>query len=174
MPGLIEALKDDKAAYWALIILRDIGPAAKEAVPAITEKLKDKKPEIRREAALTLGAMGEAAAPAVPQIAALLSDEHAAAAATFVLGKLGQISKEAEENDPRQRQEQRPDAEHDEPLGLGPRSSGRQGTADQERPRSLVARLKDKDQFVRVAAARALAALAACPGNHGARSGKRP
>lgn len=96
VPALIEALKDEKAAYWALLILRDIGPAAKGAVPAIAEKLKDKKAEIRREAALTLGAMGDAATPVVPQIAALLSDEHAAPAATFVLGQLKQISKEDE------------------------------------------------------------------------------
>ncbi len=108
VPGLIEALKDEKAAFWALIILRDIGPAAKDAVPAIAEKLKDKRPEIRREAVLTLGAMGEAALPAVPQIAALLSDEHARTAATFVLGELGQIPKDAEADDSQQRQERRP------------------------------------------------------------------
>ena len=97
VPGLIEALKNEKMAFWALIILRDIGPAAKDAVPAITEKLKDNSPKIRREAVLTLVAMGDEAASAVPEIAKLVSDEHAGTAATFVLGQLGQIPKDAEE-----------------------------------------------------------------------------
>ena len=34
VPGLIAALKNDKAAYWACLVLRDMGPAAKDAVPA--------------------------------------------------------------------------------------------------------------------------------------------
>ena len=37
VPGLIAALKSEKACFWALIVLRDIGPAAKDAVPAIIE-----------------------------------------------------------------------------------------------------------------------------------------
>ena len=162
VPGLIEGLKDDKAAFWALIVLREIGPAAKDAVPAITEKLKDKRPEIRREAVLTLGALGEAAAPAVPQIAALLSDEHAGTAATFVLGELGQISKEAEAT-------VRTNAKSDNLL-LSTASLwalARVHPEDKELRRdateTLVARLKDKDAFVRVAAARALAALPPAP-----------
>ena len=94
--GLIEALKHEKAVFWALIVLRDIGPAAKDAVPGITETLKDKRPEVRREAVLTLGAMGEAAASGAPEIAKLLGDENTAVAATFVLGELGQIPKGSE------------------------------------------------------------------------------
>ena len=39
VPGLIEALKNDKAAYWACLVLREIGPAGKDAVPALIEKL---------------------------------------------------------------------------------------------------------------------------------------
>ncbi len=162
VPPLIEALKDDKAAFWALIVLRDIGPAAKDAIPAVTEKLKDKKPEIRREAVLTLGAFGEAAAPAVPQIAALLGDEHAGTAATFVLGALGEIPKDAEAT-------VRSNVKSDD-LMLSTTSLwalARVHPADKELRREttekLVARLKDKNQFVRVAAARALAALPPAP-----------
>src|SRR3972149_5252632 len=88
VPGLIEALKNDKTAYWACIVLREIGPAAKDAAPALAEKLKDQRPEIRREAVLALGAMNEAAIPLLPKIAATLSDEHARTAATFVLGQI--------------------------------------------------------------------------------------
>ncbi len=162
VPPLIEALKDDKVAFWALIILRDIGPAAKDAVPAITEKLKDKKPEIRREAALTLGAMDEAALPAVPQLAALLSDEHAATAATFVLGELKKIPKDAEAT-------MRTNAKSaDEMLGTTSlwalcRVHPEDKDLRRETTEKLVARLKSKNAFVRVAAARALAALPPAP-----------
>ena len=44
VPGLIEALKHEKATYWACLVLRDIGPAAKDAVPALTETLQDPRP----------------------------------------------------------------------------------------------------------------------------------
>jgi HEAT repeat protein len=162
VPCLVEALKNDKADFWALIILRDIGPAAKDAIPSITEKLKDKRPEIRREAVLTLGALGEAAAPAVPQIAALLSDEHARTAATFVLGQLGQIPKDAEAT-------VRANARSDDQL-LGTASLwalARVHPEDKELRREttekLIARLKEKNPFVRATAARALAALPPAP-----------
>ena len=162
VPGLIEALKVDKAAFWALIVLREIGPAAKDAVPAITEKLKDKNPEIRREAVLTLGAMGDAAAAAAPQIAALLSDQHVGTAATFVLGELAQISKDAEA-------QIRTNAKsNDELLSTASLwALARVHPEDKDLRRDttekLVARLKAKDAFVRVAAARALAALPPAP-----------
>ena len=162
VPALIQALSDDKAAFWALIVLRDIGPVAKDAIPAITEKLKDKNPGIRREAALTLGVFGAAAAPAVPQIAALLSDSHAATAATFVLGELGQIPKEAEAT-------VRSNAKSDD-LMLSSTSLwalARLHPEDKELRREttekLVERMKDKNEFVRVAAARALVALPPAP-----------
>ena len=96
VPGLIEALKNDKAAYWACLVLRDIGPAAKDAVPALTEKLQDPHPEIRREVILTLAAMDDAAAPAVEQIAAALEDEHTRTAATYALARIGRIPADAE------------------------------------------------------------------------------
>ncbi|MGA2254251.1 MAG: HEAT repeat domain-containing protein [Thermoguttaceae bacterium] len=162
VPGLIEALKDDKAAFCALIVLRDIGPAAKDAIPAITEKLKDKKPEIRREAALTLGAFGEAAVPAVPQLAALVSDEHAGAAATFVLGELGQIPKDAEAT-VRTNTKSKDQMLSTTSLWALARVHPEDKELRREATEVLVARLKEQDPFVRVAAARALAALPPAP-----------
>ena len=38
VPGLIYALNNEKAAYWACLVLREIGPAAKDAVPALVEE----------------------------------------------------------------------------------------------------------------------------------------
>ena len=96
VPALIEALKNDKAAYWACVVLREIGPAAKDAIPALTAKLQDSRPEIRREAILALAAMESAAAGAVPQIAALLDDQHCRTAATYALGRIGSVPADAE------------------------------------------------------------------------------
>src|SRR5439155_669582 len=36
VPGLIEGLSNERAAYWACLILREMGPEAKDAVPALT------------------------------------------------------------------------------------------------------------------------------------------
>ena len=46
------------SAYWACLILREIGPEAKAATGALTAKLKDPRPEIRREATLALASTG--------------------------------------------------------------------------------------------------------------------
>ena len=162
VPALIEALKDEKAAYWALIILRDVGPAAKDAVPAIIDKLTDKNPAIRREAVLTLGAFGDAAAVAVPQIAALVSDKNAGTAATFVLGELGQIPKDVEAT-------VRTNAKSDDmmlsttSLWALARVHPEDKDLRRETTERLAERLKDKNEFVRLAAARALVALPPAP-----------
>jgi len=162
VPSLIKALQNDKATYWACLVLREIGPDAKDAVPALTEKLKDPRPEIRREAALTLGAMGPAAEAAIPQIAALLADEHARNAATFVLGELGQIPADAEATI-------RAAAKTQDKLlstvSLWALTRVHPDDKDlrREATEQLILRLKEKEPFVRVAAARALAALPPAP-----------
>jgi HEAT repeat protein len=89
MPFLLAALKDEKAAYWACLVLRDIGPKAKGAVPALAELAGGPRPEVRREAILALAAIGEAAAPATPQLAKALDDPLDRTAATFALGAIG-------------------------------------------------------------------------------------
>jgi HEAT repeat protein len=162
VPGLIAALKDDKAAYWALIILRDIGPAAKDAVPAIIEKLKDKQPRIRMEAVLTLGALGDAADTAEPQIAELLSDPNARTAATFVLGRLGKIPTEAEATiraNTKSEDQLLSTASYWALAKVHPEDKQLRAEATEK----LVVRLKDKDEFVRAGAARALASLPPAP-----------
>jgi HEAT repeat protein len=162
VPSLIAALKSEKACFWALIILRDIGPAAKDAVPAIVDALKDKRPQIRREAVLTLGAMGDAAKPAVPELAKLLNDQDARIAATFVLGQLGEIPKDAEAT-------VRANVKSDDKMlsSTSLWALARVHPDDKELRRetteTLVQRLKDKDAFVRAAAAQALVALPPAP-----------
>ncbi|MGA2796097.1 MAG: HEAT repeat domain-containing protein [Thermoguttaceae bacterium] len=162
VPGLIEALKNDKTTYWACIVLREIGPAAKDAAPALAEKLKDPRPEIRREAVLTLGALNEAAIPVLPQIAAALDDEDARSAATFVMGQLGKIPANAEA---KIRANAKSDDKFLSTVSLW--ALARVHPEDKELCRQattqLVDRLKEQDPFVRVAAARALAALPPAP-----------
>jgi len=162
VPGLKAALKDEKARYWALVILRDIGPAAKDAMPEIVETLNDKRPEIRREAVLTLGAMGETAKSAAPELVKLLKDDNTDVAATFVLGELGEIPKDAEDTI-------KANAKSDNVLlsttSLWALCRVHPDDKDcrRETTEKLIARLKDKDGFVRAAAARALASLPPAP-----------
>jgi HEAT repeat protein len=162
VPGLIEGLKNDKTAYWACIVLREIGPAAKDAAPALVEKLNDPRPDIRREAVLALGAMDDAASSFIPQIAAALDDEYARTAATFVLGQLGKIPPDAQE---KIRENAKSDDRFLSTVSLW--ALARVHPEDKELRRQatvqIIERLKDQDPFVRVAAARALAALPPAP-----------
>ena len=65
VPLLIKALDDEKTDYWAMLVLAELGPQAKAAVPALIKKLSSQQPEIRHEALIALGKIGPAAAPAV-------------------------------------------------------------------------------------------------------------
>ncbi len=160
VPALIEALKNKSAAYWACLILRDIGPDAVGAVPALVEKLKDPDPEIRREAVLALAAIGSPDAAA--KIAPLLKDDAARTAATFALGALGKIPTDAEST-------LRANVKSSDGL-LSTTSLWaltRVHPDDVQLKRAaltqIIARLKDQDPFVRTAAARALASLPPSP-----------
>lgn len=160
VPALVEALANKDAAYWSCVILRDIGPDAAGAVPALVAKLKDPRPEIRREATLALAAIGSPAASA--KIVPLLKDEHCRVPATYALGALGRIPPDAESII-------RANIDSDDKL-LSTTSLwalARVHPKDMKLKRAaitqLVARLKDQDPFVRAAAARALAALPPSP-----------
>ena len=128
VPGLIEALKNEKAAYWACVVLRDMGPPAKDAVPALVEAIQSKDPEVRREAILALAAMEDAAVPAVEQDrrAAVLGDETRPHGRHLCAGADRPDSRRGRRHDPKERQGRRQGAERHEPLGLGPRPPGRQ------------------------------------------------
>ena len=160
--GLIEALKNDRAAYWACLVLREIGPAGKDAIPALVEKLKDARPEIRREAALALGGMGEVAGEAAPQLAVLLGDEHAATAATYALGRIGRMTAQVESV-------VQANAKSADKLlsatslwalaNIHPEDKAIRAQVTEQ----LIGLLNDADPLVRVGAARGLAALPPAP-----------
>ena len=162
VPGMIDALKNDKAAYWACLVLREMGPVAKDAVPALIDRLQDKDPAIRREAILALAAMEREATSAAGSVAAALDDEHTRVAATYALGRIGQIPADA---DGRIRANSKSDDKVLSTASLW--ALARVHPEDKELRREateqLIARLKEKDSLVRVAAAHALVALPPAP-----------
>lgn len=162
VPALIKATEDKEAAYWACLVLRELGPAAKDAVPALTALLTDARVEIRREALLTLAAVGDAAESAIPQIVPLLADEGVRVAAIYALASIGSVPEEA-------LSALRENAESSDPLlstvstwalaRLAPEDMELRRTATEK----LVAAIQSDDPFVRVTAARGLASLPPAP-----------
>jgi HEAT repeat protein len=72
LPALIQLLKDEypEIRVAAVSALREMGPAAVDAVPALTEELDDKS--IRLEVLYALAGMGPSAKAAVPALTELL------------------------------------------------------------------------------------------------------
>ncbi len=96
VPFLIEALENKEARYWACLVLGEIGPEAKAAVPALTGLVGADDPQVRREATLALAGVGAASAPAVPALVKALGDQIDRVPATYALGKIGQVPDDVE------------------------------------------------------------------------------
>jgi len=75
----------------ACMALESMGPAAKPAIPALRQTLRDKDVTVRILAASTLGGLGPAAATAVPDLVAALQDknEYVRVFAATALGNMG-------------------------------------------------------------------------------------
>ncbi len=162
VPGLIEALKNDKACHWACVVLRDMGPVAKGAIPGLVAKLQDPRPEIRREVVLALAAMDQEATSAVPQIAPLLQDKHVALAATYALARIGAVTDQVQQSVQKNTQSEDKVLSTVSLWALAktrPQDKAlRTGVTEK-----LIGRLGDSDQYVRLAAARGLASLPPAP-----------
>jgi len=93
VPALTEALRHKQGRYWACLVLAEMGPQAKAAVPQLTTLLKDDEPEVRMEAVIALGEIGPDAASAVPALTETLADASPAVryASAFSLGKIGAV-----------------------------------------------------------------------------------
>lgn len=92
VPELIPLLQSPKHRPWAVMILAELGPAAKPAVPGLLAVIKSDAPYAeRREALLALAVIGPAASEAVPDLIRILEDEksEARAGAVFALVKIG-------------------------------------------------------------------------------------
>ena len=91
LPGLIKALELKEVRPRAAAILARLGPAAKEAVPALIRAVQADDPLARHEALLALGAIGPAAKAAVPAAVKALQDldPNVRYSACYALGKIG-------------------------------------------------------------------------------------
>ena len=63
VPALVEH-GHPQGRYWATLVLAEVGPPAKDAVPALTKLLEDQDSEVRMQVAMALGAIGVDAASA--------------------------------------------------------------------------------------------------------------
>jgi HEAT repeat protein len=158
VPGMIKALENEKTAYYACLILREIGPHAREATPALAKTLRHARPEVRREAALALGAIGSAASSAEPQLTAALDDELTRDAVTFALGQIGKVMPSTEKKIAANAQG---DNKVLSTISLWAlvRFHPDDPQLAKNAAEKLIHRLKDENAFVRLTAARALSSL---------------
>ncbi|MDD4785842.1 MAG: HEAT repeat domain-containing protein [Pirellulales bacterium] len=89
---LLSALENKETAYWASLVVSELGPQIPEAVPALVKLLDSEDPAMRREAALALAAIGEAATAALPGLESMIDDPLHSAAAIYALGRIGKVT----------------------------------------------------------------------------------
>lgn len=159
---LIKALGDEKTAYWACLILAEIGPDAAGAVPALTKLLDSDAHGVRREAILALAAIGPAAKPAAEKLAGLIDCPINGVPAIYALGSIGSVSGDV-------KAKLTAKAEGDDPIvktvsawALAKLHPGDKRFASRA-AKLLVEGLQSDDPKVRVAAAKALESLDADP-----------
>ena len=158
VPRLQQFLKRKKLAYWACLVLADIGPDAAPAVPDLVAVLQSEQAEVRLHALLALGNIGPASKPAVPAIVELLEKdpfEGVRYAAVYALVQVG------EQNDA-VNAALADAAKHKDPLLnlLGLWGLAKLNPKDEELAKAaaeaIVENLTSPDQHLRQAAARAL------------------
>ncbi|HUR54968.1 MAG TPA: HEAT repeat domain-containing protein [Gemmataceae bacterium] len=79
LPKIIEMMGGDPnplVREHAAEAAGDIGPAAKDAVPALAKAMKDPEHKVRRDAVRSLGQIGPAAAPVLADVKALMKDDE--------------------------------------------------------------------------------------------------
>lgn len=95
VPPMIKAMEDERTIYWAILVLAELGPDAKDGVPALAKALVHEDEEVRHEAAQALRAIGPGAQDAIPQLIKALDDEFAQMPAALALGSIGPPAKTA-------------------------------------------------------------------------------
>lgn len=93
MPFLIEALKNERSAYWACLAIEEMGEVASPTVPALTKLLSETDSEsLRVQALLALAATGSAGKQAKQEVLAALrpsAKPEVQSAAAYAAGMLG-------------------------------------------------------------------------------------
>ncbi|UUO07248.1 HEAT repeat domain-containing protein [Blastopirellula sp. J2-11] len=94
-PRLVKALEIEGLRMHALAILRQLGPDAKAAIPALIETLKVTDGQVQSETMMVLGGLGAAAAPATEAITKFLASPSAGLqqSALYALGSIGPAAK---------------------------------------------------------------------------------
>jgi HEAT repeat protein len=87
--------KDSIERQKAAVALAQLGPGAKDSVPALMKALEDPEEDVRRRIPYALGKIGPAAKPAVPALIARLKDKSGEVRYWTALA-LGQIAPEAD------------------------------------------------------------------------------
>lgn len=159
---LIPALGNDKTAYFACLVISEIGPDAKEAVPALVKLLANEDQTLRREAIMALAAIGPDAEPAVEKLSALIDCPINGVPAIYALGSIGKVPSDVNTKLVEK-------AEGDDPIvktvsawALAKLHPGDERFA-RRAAKLLVDTLKSGDPKARVAAAKALETLGADP-----------
>jgi HEAT repeat protein len=156
--GLTNALKNERARYWACLALGEAGSKAKSAVPALVDALSDERTEVQIQALIALGKIGPEAASAVDEIAKFVKGDQPATqyAAAYALGEIAA---------PQGADALKAARRSDDPMlktvaawGLA-KISPDSKVLLKEAAEQLVASLKSDDKHVRTAAARGLADL---------------
>lgn len=159
VPALHNALHDSAhaAVRWqAAMILGRLGPSAGQAsVPALTEALSDREPEVRAAAAEALGKIGQASVTALPQIFLLVRDPDPTARLKAVEA-LPNIARDTSIVDPLvvALSDSAPEVRRAAAAALGAL-----GTSTTKSITALAQALKDSSAAVRAAAALALAQI---------------
>jgi HEAT repeat protein len=92
------ALKSAKLRPAAIVVLKRLGPAAKDSVPALVQAMNaEPKLEVRREIFFALAAIGPGSEEAVPLLIPNLTHENVKVrnGASYALGKIGPKAKSA-------------------------------------------------------------------------------
>ncbi len=159
---LIPALDQEETAYLACLIISELGPGAKPAVPALVKLLDSKNPALQREAIMALAAIGPAAEPAVAKLAGIVDCPVNGVPAIYALGSIGKVPGEVITKLVEKAEGEDPIVKTVSAWALAKLHPGQERFA-RRAARLLVGALQSEDPKARVGAAKALKALDADP-----------
>lgn len=159
---LIPALGNEETAYFACLIVAELGPGAKEAVPALVKLLDTKAPTLQREAIMALAAIGPDAAPAVEKLSGIVDCPINGVPAIYALGSIGSVPGDVNTKLVEKAEGEDPIVKTVSAWALAKLHPGDERFV-RRAAKLLVASLKSEDPNVRLAAVKALETLKADP-----------